>query len=1812
MKKIGLILLLLSGALVMVSSPSMACGSDADCSTSQFCNVTTGQCQNLLCESGINCFGASCCGSFVGNTPSGVVTNGKCESTCGASNERGTLNSGASCSDLGGTGAPGSSCYLCNPDCPESCTTGQWDCFNCRATLPSCPSTPGPTPPTTPEPEPSCMCAFSFTTAGSCGVSCPSGQRQQIKVYNAFPVGCKTCDPEITCVADASCPIEQPGDTTPPQLSNPQPSAVLPWQSTFVNISLSTNETATCRFDTQDRSYDQMMYVMQGTNAAFHWHTIQPLLPGQNYTYYIRCADTSGNASLNSLPIQITVANQPAQPPPPPPPPADTQAPTSPTPVTVMTSGDSFVSLTWPASTDNVGVTGYRLDVARDPFFAEMVQSGVDTGTSLSYQIESLITGTVYYARVRARDAAGNFSAFSTTVPLTARRAGYRTPGGLLFQWKNSSDPNSRSKGSSKMAKVNAREASIGGSSLRAMSVSVPSGLSEEQIALELMSTGAFEFVEPDYESGPALLPNDPGYANQWTPAALGLPAAWDIVTGNPSLKVAVLDSGFDVAHPDLAANLRLPGLNSLDGSSDIVPIDNHGTAVAGSMAAVGNNGVGLAGVMWSAQIIPVKLMGMVNGTPVSTCSSQTRAIEMAADAGAKVINLSYHTLEDCPMALNVSSKYAWDKGSLVFIAAGNHSRNMTPTCPTPTTVRNPLLPDSPTQPKYFMVIGAMAADQSLATFSNYGNCTDLVAPGVDIFTTNWKQGYYYTPGTSFSSPITAGVAGLIYSLNPNFTPQQVRDWMLNNAQDLNDANLFGRGLVRADRAVSAASRAVVPQLSGASPTSLLVGGTTLQVTLTGAFLKGAVAQWNGENRISVLRSPTELVMTLTTQDLAVAGTGRIRVMSGSGAPSSDLSYSILNPVPQIVSATPATLPAGSPDTAITLSGTGFLSGSIVRWNGEDRLTTWLAESSSLRVTLRAEDLISASTGALTVRNAPLGGGTSGAFEFVVADSSAPIIMGLDPISLLVNAAQRTISLNGRAFQPGDIGQWNGQDRPTQWLSATQLQVTLSAVDVADQNTGKIRVRSQAIFSNAVDLPIRNPVPVVLQISPEDMQTGSAVFPLIVTGDKFVRSSQVRWKNELLATTYISATRLQALVPSVLLEKGEVLDVRVYTPGSGDSPTSKSFRLFNPSQPRITAINPLSAIAGSTSLEISVYGSGFSRASIVEWNYTSRATTFVSASELKAYVSTSDIATVAVSSIQVVNPAPGGGLSNIKHFATLGNYQLVIKSLSPAQVTAGSPGFILRLAVNSGGPASVVRWNNVDRPTLFDGNSTEVRVQVSAQDIANPGTVQIEYYKPEMGPERSQKVSFVILPPVPTLNALIPANGVAGTDQPKLVLKGTGFSIRSTVKWNGSHRGARYVSPTELEVALTAADLLIAGNQQIRVVDSAPEVTFESQLMEWPILNPVPRLEDVSPDGMRPNQTGGVVTLTGSGFVPASLVRWRGIDHVAEWKNSTELRVLLEPQDVAEEQTIHFTVVNPAPGGGESSTQMDFRVISPAPVIETVSPDVLTMGDPDQRIDISGKDFEAGAYVLWGDQEITPLDVNETQLSFMVSSSQFQEEKHVAVQIVNPDQKKSDIYEVWVVLPLEPPETEVEDSTVRAGARGAVQFDWVIVPESSVSVEGRTGPSGRMKAQTLSGNARTLRTSTNHVDLRTLSLPPGWYVVQVTAYNRAGKASAPATTRVLLASLSSPGARIYPNPWRADRHSGTTAGITFDQLVPGSVIKIFTLSAHAVVSFTVPDSGSVTWNLKNDSGDLSASGVYLFVITSPGADPQRGKFSIIR
>ena len=276
-----------------------------------------------------------------------------------------------------------------------------------------------------------------------------------------------------------------------------------------------------------------------------------------------------------------------------------------------------------------------------------------------------------------------------------------------------------------------------------------------------LLSNPDVVYAEPDYLNELHIIPNDPLFRNLWGMERIQAPLAWNCTIGSHHVIVGVLDTGAESTHPDLRANLLIPRENRF---RDIRDLSGHGTHVAGTVGAIGNNRIGVAGVCWRVGLAIFKI-----GNNSIDLASAIAAIDFAAKNNVPILNNSWGGRQPSSIL-----RFAIEQYNGLFIAsAGNNGTN---------NDANPVYPASYTA-NNIISVAAINPDNALATFSNFGvKSVDIAAPGTGILSANLRGSYSNMNGTSMAAPHVAGAAALLKAFRPRLTTRDIRNIILSTA----------------------------------------------------------------------------------------------------------------------------------------------------------------------------------------------------------------------------------------------------------------------------------------------------------------------------------------------------------------------------------------------------------------------------------------------------------------------------------------------------------------------------------------------------------------------------------------------------------------------------------------------------------------------------------------------------------------------------------------------------------------------------------------------------------------------------------------------------------------------------------------------------------------------------------------------------------------------------------------------------------------------------------------------------------------------
>ncbi len=392
----------------------------------------------------------------------------------------------------------------------------------------------------------------------------------------------------------------------------------------------------------------------------------------------------------------------------------------------------------------------------------------------------TVLTGLVLSSGVQAQNAGTDFQVFS------------ETPGVTEFSGQMIVRPMQLdallAQGYSRSEAVAIREAAVAGLDGWVKNHAVendeyiiflPAGYDENTLSAVLMGTGNYQYAEPDWFCYPDNTPNDPNFGGQWWHQNINSEAGWDLYTGDTNYIAGVVDTGVDLDHPDLQANL-LPGYNSVDRKTQanggaVNDINGHGTLTMGCVGAIGNNNNQVVGVCWNAGLLPIRTSNSSGGG--AWMSDLTHGATWAAQNGAGSVSVSYSGVESSSVNTTGNTlKNTYD--SLLCWAAGNSNSNLT------------------FDWLNVIICSATDSNDNKASFSSYGTAVDVAAPGVSVLTTANGGGIASVSGTSFSTPITNGVIALLRSSTPGLTAQEAEDFLFGACKNIGSSNTFGNGLV--------------------------------------------------------------------------------------------------------------------------------------------------------------------------------------------------------------------------------------------------------------------------------------------------------------------------------------------------------------------------------------------------------------------------------------------------------------------------------------------------------------------------------------------------------------------------------------------------------------------------------------------------------------------------------------------------------------------------------------------------------------------------------------------------------------------------------------------------------------------------------------------------------------------------------------------------------------------------------------------------------------------------------------------------------
>ena len=1234
---------------------------------------------------------------------------------------------------------------------------------------------------------------------------------------------------------------------------------------------------------------------------------------------------------------------------------------------------------------------------------------------------------------------------------------------------------------------------------------------------------------------------------------------AWDAGFDGTGTAVAILDTGVDSNHPFLAGKVVAEACFSTTsatsqstcpngtpqqiGAGAAVPcsLDSclHGTHVAG--IAAGNGGPAgqpFSGVAKGAHIVAVQVFSIV--TDATACGGTAPcagAFDSDIIAGLEYVYSVAGSLNVVSANMSLGGdtftttcdseapKPAIDNlrsiGVATVVAAGNNSAGNA--LSTPACISSAIS------------VGSTDKSNHVSFFSNVATFMSLFAPGESINSSVPGGGYQVLSGTSMAAPHVAGAWAIMRQGAPGASVSTILNAFQSTGLPIVDDRIFFGAGVTGTRisifqalATVASVSSPVPTLTSLTPTRVRAGMGSVTLTLTGSGFNGlSVVSWNGTPLATTAMNTTTLQATVPVA--AITGSSA-QVSVTNPAPGGGTTDSITVPIdPPAVVTVNTTLVA--PTTAVTMTLAGGFGGA----------SDWLAmsqvgspETSFIAytyvgngVTNRTWTVTMPSTpGQYEFRYFPNNGYVrAGTSPTVTVDASlkpVPVLSSLSPLNAPLGGAAFTLTLTGTGFVPTSVVQWNGSARTTTFVSSTQLQAAIGAADLATAGTATVQVVTPPPgggTSNVLTLPIA--APIVLTINPSSPVTpGTTVTVTLANGlggslDWLALALTSAPTTSYVAYTYIGNGVTNRTWTVTMPSTPGTYEVR-YFPNNSYTTAATSPPITVAAGPApapvVTSLSPSVAMAGTAAFTLTVNGSSFTNASVVRWNGSNRTTTFQSANVLQAAITAADIAAVGTAQVSVFTPAPGGGTSGSVTFTIA-----VAPTLTVSASTA-APGSAVTVTL-SGGLGGATDWitfaatsapNTSYLAYTYVGSGVTSR-QWTVTMPSTPGQYEFRLF-PNNGYTRAATSPPVTVtaPPVPVASSLAPASVVAGSAAFTLTVNGSGFSSASVVNWNGASRATTFVSGTQLQAAVSAADVAAVGTAQVSVTTPAPGGGTSGSLPFAIVPPPTLSVSTTS------TATGAPVTVTLSG----------GFGGATDW-------IALAPTSAANTSYVAYTYVGsgvtsrpwtvnmpttagtyefrlfPNNGYTRAATSAPITVIAPpppAPVTSSLSPSIVVAGAGGFTLTVNGSGFAATSVVNWNGAPRATTFVSGTQLRATIADADVAAVGTAQVSVFTPAPGggASDPLTVTIVPA---PVLTVSTTTAAPGSTVTVTLtgglggasDWIaLAPTSAANTS--------YVAYTYIGNGVTTRTMTF-----TMPSTPGTYEFRLFPNNGYTRAATSAT-----------------------------------------------------------------------------------------------------
>ena len=603
-----------------------------------------------------------------------------------------------------------------------------------------------------------------------------------------------------------------------------------------------------------------------------------------------------------------------------------------------------------------------------------------------------------------------------------------------------------------------------------------------------------------------------------------------------------------------------------------------------------------------------------------------------------------------------------------------------------------------------------------------------------------------------------------------------------------------------------------VPTITLLSPdhATAASGAFTLGVVGTN-FVNGSVVKSNSASRPTTFVDSQHLTAQMFASDVQNPGSLSIVVNNPNGQVSTAATFTVTSAtLPTITSLSPTSTTIGAPSFLLTITGTNFTSNATVTvGNNSTPRSVQFIDAQHVKVTIFPSDTNTAGNVPITLTVPGTTGGTSNSFNLYVTAQNAPVITSLDPATLPANSTSLKVLINGTGFLLDDMILLDNSGRGTEFISATQMALTLLSSDVASPHVSNVQVERHDLTATSAPAQltiVAANVPAITSVSPSHGTVGSTQPVIAVFGQNFTSNSIVTVDGSPRVTQYISPTELDATLTGGDLAAAH--DVQLAVVANAGTSASVTYSIVT-AVPTITTLSPTSAISGDNGFQLTVTGTNFSPTSIVNVNGLPRSTTQNINGALVTNVSATEIASPGTLQITVTDNGATSAATPLTVFAPQ------ITNVSPASITAGVLSQDIVVSGTSFLSTSKIIFKGNELVTTLNNDGT-LSATINGADLITPGSYAVNVRNSATSISNPFLVT-VFTAGTPHIDAIDPASFPANSGVTAIRVLGGNFVPLSAVRINGTDRTTHYVNAAELDADLLPADTANAQTLHVTV-----------------------------------------------------------------------------------------------------------------------------------------------------------------------------------------------------------------------------------------------------------------------------------------------------------------------------------------------------------------------------------------------------------